>query len=72
MNKKRLESKMKLFGDTQASLADALKISTSRLSAKINQWNGADFRQKEIRIIKERYQLTGSEIDDIFFEFKVS
>lgn len=35
MNKKRLESKMKLFGDTQASLADALKISTSRLSAKL-------------------------------------
>lgn len=72
MNKKKLFSKMVLFGDTQIDLAKALEISKSRLSAKINQYNGADFRQKEIKAIKDRYQLTSSEVDEIFFDFKVS
>ena len=45
---------MVLCGDTNVSLAEALKISPQRLSAKINEWEGAEFNQSEILIIKEK------------------
>ncbi len=67
MNKNKLEAKMKLFGDTQASLATAIGISTARLNAKINCTGGADFTATEIKIIKIRYRLTSADIDEIFF-----
>lgn len=67
MFKKKLEAKMKLYGDTQESLANELNISLTRLNAKINRCKGADFRQREIKLIKERYDLTFEEIDEIFF-----
>lgn len=65
-------SKMKLYGDTQASLADALECSTSRLNAKINSTDGADFTKKEMEKIRIRYQLTDQEFLDIFFAENVS
>lgn len=58
---------MVLFGDTQGELADVLGISQQRLSAKINETNGAEFTQKEIKAIKERYNLTSEETALIFF-----
>ncbi|MCZ9313134.1 MAG: hypothetical protein O0V67_07130 [Methanocorpusculum sp.] len=67
MNKNKLISVMKLHGDTQESLADAIGISLSRLNAKINQTGGAEFTMGEIRIIKIRYNLTSQEVDEIFF-----
>lgn len=67
MNAKLLKSKMVLFGDTNTTLAAALNISTTRLSAKINETNGAEFNQSEIKIIKERYDLTNDEVILIFF-----
>jgi len=67
MNKNKLVSKMKLHGDTQEMLADAIGISVQRLNAKINQTGGAEFTMSEIRAIKIRYQLTSEEVDDIFF-----
>lgn len=70
MNKAMLESKMKLFGDTGGSLADYLGISRSTLSAKINA--KAEFTQKEISLIKTRYNLTADEVDGIFFTSEVS
>ena len=60
-------SKMKLFGDTQQILADALGMSLSRLNAKINETDGAEFTQSEITAIKIRYHLTAEEVDLIFF-----
>ncbi len=72
MNKNLLESKMKLLGDTQSTLADAIGISLSRLSAKINEYEGAEFTQGEINSIKERYQLSADEVDCIFFAKAVS
>jgi DNA-binding XRE family transcriptional regulator len=63
---------MKLFGDTQKSLADALGISLTSLNAKINETDGAEFRQHEITAIKIRYNLTAEEVDQIFFTQKVS
>ena len=65
-------SKMKLFGDTQEVLAKALGISLSRLNAKINETDGAEFTQSEITFIKIRYHLTAEEVDAIFFAPKVS
>lgn len=67
MNANILRSKMKLFGDTNASLADAIGCSAQRLSAKINETNGAEFNQSEIKAIKERYNLSHEEVDAIFF-----
>ena len=67
VNKNMFISKMKLFGDTQNSLAEALGISLSRLNAKINETDGAEFTQGEIKKIKIRYHLTAEEVDAIFF-----
>lgn len=68
MNKALLESKMKLHGDNQSKLADALGISLQRFNAKLNQTDGAQFTQGEIRKVKERYNLTGEEVDEIFLK----
>ena len=68
MNKKMLESKMKLFGDTNFSLAKAIGISPQSLSAKKNGTNGKEFTQSEIKKIKGRYLLTAEDTDDIFFD----
>lgn len=67
MNKQLLESKMKLHGDTNISLAKAIGISPQSLSAKKNGTHGKDFTQGEIIGIKNRYSLTSAEIDAIFF-----
>lgn len=57
---------MKLHGDTGGMLAEHLHIARSTFSAKINETNGAEFTQKEIRIIKEKYDLSAKQIDKIF------
>ncbi|MBS6064003.1 MAG: hypothetical protein KH972_09035 [Peptostreptococcaceae bacterium] len=72
MNKNLLSSKMKLFNDTQETLANAIGISLSRLNAKINETGGAEFTQSEIQIIKKRYSLNAEEVDEIFFASSVS
>ncbi len=72
MNKPLLESKMKLKQDNQSDLANYLGISLSRLNAKINEKDGAEFNQGEITEIKRRYDLTPEEVDQIFFNADVS
>lgn len=67
MNTNMFKSKMKLHGDTNANLAEAIGLSAQRLSAKINETGGAEFTQGEIQKIKERYNLTNDETDNIFF-----
>lgn len=67
MNAKLLKSKMVLYGDTGATLSEVLGISRQQFSAKLNETNGAEFTQKEIKIIKDRYSLTCTEVDEIFF-----
>lgn len=66
MNSNKLKAKIVENGETQQDLANALGISLSRLNAKINS-NGAEFKQGEITIIKERYKLTAIEIGEVFF-----
>lgn len=72
MNKFRLESVMRLHGDTGTSLAKFLNIARTTFSAKINETNGAEFTQNEIAMIKEKYSLNPEEVVAIFFNSKVS
>ncbi len=67
MNKNMLVSKMKLFGDTNADLAKYIGISPQRFSAKLNETGGAEFTQGEILKVKEKYNLTSEEVNEIFF-----
>lgn len=72
MNKLRLESVMRLHGDTGTSLAKYLQISRTTFSAKINETNGAEFTQGEISMIREKYSLSPEDVIGIFFDTKVS
>ena len=72
MNKNELVSKMKKHGDRNEDLAKYIGISPQRFSAKLNETNGAEFTQSEIMKIKEKYCLTGDEVDAIFFTQNVS
>jgi hypothetical protein len=63
---------MKLHGDTQKDLAEFIGISLTRFNAKLNGANGAEFTQGEIARIKEKYNLTGEQVNEIFFTKVVS
>ena len=66
MVKKNLfESKMKVFEDNQTSLAEFLGISVPTFNYKLN--GKSVFTLTEIQKIKERYNLTPEELDEIFF-----
>lgn len=68
MNKKKLKAKMVALGDTSEKLAEILGIHRSCLSAKMNGYRGAEFNQTEIKTIAKRYEMTDTEIVEIFFE----
>lgn len=67
MNKGKLKSKMLDYGDSAETLAKFLDIHRSCLSAKMNQYRGASFTQKEIKMIIDRYSLSADEAYEIFF-----
>lgn len=67
MNKNLLRSVMVLHNDTNITLAEYLGISDSTLSLKINETNGAEFTQGEIKKIIQRYNLTAEQTLQIFF-----
>lgn len=71
MNTNKLRAKMALYGDTGNTLSEAINLSAQRFSAKLND-NNAEFTQGEIQAIKDRYNLTADEVDEIFFNIKVS
>lgn len=62
-----LKSVMVLHGDTQETLAEYLGISAPTLSLKMNETNGAEFTQGEIKKIILRYDLTAEQTMKIFF-----
>ena len=68
LNKNMLKSVMVLHGDTQEALADYLGISSPTLSLKMNETNGAEFTQGEIKKIIKRYDLTAEQTMKIFFD----
>ena len=67
MNKELLKSVMALHNDTGISLAEYLRITPQTFYNKVNEINGAEFKQGEIRAIVERYKLTPDEYGAIFF-----
>lgn len=72
MNKKLLKSAMAAYGDTQATLADAMGISLSRFNAKVNERDGAAFTQPEMDFIIARYRFSGETALAVFFPKAVS
>lgn len=72
MNKNLFKSVVIANGDTFMTLADYLGITLSTLSKKVNEKNKAGFNQPEIMMIKDRYSLSAEDIDNIFFDSKVS
>ncbi len=66
MNKNELLGVMKVYGDTQESLANSMGISRTTLNNKING-RTADFTAPEINFIRERYSLTPEKTVTIFF-----
>ena len=72
MNKLKLESIMRLHGDTGTTLSKYLGMARSTFSAKINETNGAEFSQNEIAKMKKKYNLSAIEIEEIFFNQTVS
>ena len=71
MNAKLFRSVMVLHDDTNGSLAKFLGISEQSVCNKINE-NGTEFKQGEIAMIKERYNLDADMLDRIFFAHDVS
>ena len=67
MNKNALLSMMQLYGDTGGKLAKYLNIARTTFSAKLNETNGDEFTQNEIKLIKNKYNLCAEQIDFIFF-----
>ncbi len=72
MNKLKLESIMRLHGDTGTSLSKYLGMARPTFSAKINETNGAEFTQGEIAMIREKYSLSPDDVIEIFFNKNVS
>ena len=66
LDKRRLESQMRLNGDNGNTLSSYLGISRSTFSAKLNE-HGAEFTKKEIQAIKTKYNLSAEQLEDIFF-----
>lgn len=72
MNSNLLKSYIVRYDGTQQKLADAMGLSLSRLNAKINGTNHADFTQTEVSFIRNRYKLSNKDVCDIFFARGVS
>ena len=66
MKKKLLKSKMALYGDTNLTLSEKLKIRPATLSSKVNEKN--KFTIKEMNSIRLLYNLTDREFIEIFIE----
>lgn len=71
MNCKLFRSLMVLHGDTNATLAEYLGLTSQSVSNKINE-NGAEFKQGEIFKLKQRWNLDAEMIERIFFDEQVS
>ena len=70
MNTRKLKAKMVENKDTLKDLSTALSISTTTCSMKVNQIR--EFTLTELQRIKDRYNLTPLEFEDIFFGKEVS
>lgn len=67
MNSQLLKGIIKSKDGSQSTLANAMGLSLSRLNAKINETN-AEFSQSEISFIRDRYELSKTQVANIFFD----
>lgn len=67
MNKDALKGQIRSYGMTQSDVAKKIGISLSRLNAKINETDGAEFLLGEIIELKKLLHLDSEQIDKIFF-----
>ena len=65
LNKKAFRAKMEYHGDNYDSIAAFLGITTQTVSNKVNGLYS--FTQQEITKLKERWNLTNDEVNEIFF-----
>lgn len=65
MQKNELRSFMAKYGDNNQTLAEALGITSPALSVKLN--GKSAFSTKHIKIIIDRYDLSGEDVTRIFF-----
>ncbi len=65
MNKNLLRYFMSVNGDNQTTLAEALGMQQSALSARMN--GKTDFRKNEMEVIRKRYNLDAEKMQEIFF-----
>lgn len=72
MNKNELLSIMVKHGDKNGDVAEYLGITQQSFSNKINEKNSIGFTQVEIMLLKNRYNLSAKQIDNIFFTNRVS
>lgn len=70
LNVQLLKSKMTLHDDTQEDLADYLGMTRNTLLSRLSE--KSYFTNKEIYLIKIRYNLTDEEIILIFFTLQVT
>ena len=66
INAQLLKDIIEKHDHTQVTLAKAMGLSPSRLSAKINEHN-TEFTLGEILFIRDRYHLTNTQLVEIFF-----
>jgi DNA-binding XRE family transcriptional regulator len=66
MKKNLLKSYIVRYDGNQENLAKAMGISLSTLNAKINE-NRQSFSVKEMKFLKDRYNLSNDEFITIFF-----
>lgn len=65
MNSIEMKVVMKRNQDTQEKLAEALDLPVSGVNARIN--GSIAFRAGEMKLIKERYNLSAEDVVNIFF-----
>lgn len=65
MNMNLLRYFMGINGDNQSTLAEALGMQQSALSARMN--GKTDFRKNEMEAIRKRYDLDAEQMQEIFF-----
>lgn len=70
VNKRKLKAAIMAGDGTQQNLAEAMGISLSNLSLRIN--GHVEFKAGEIAFIRDRYDLTDEDVCQIFFAEKVS
>jgi transcriptional regulator with XRE-family HTH domain len=67
MDKNKLKSVAYAHGETLKDLADAIGMSRSAFSLKLNERTDSGFTQPEIKQIKDHYNLSAEDVDLIFF-----